>query len=620
MSSTGIQLSGLINGSFNWQSVVTQLVAIQSQPITGLQADEATNNSELAAYAQLTSDVSSLQTAAQALQPSSLFTGVAAASATPNSTWTTTAAAGTSPGSYTIAVSNLATASSLDGASDIGSPLSSTSDVSGVTLATMPTATAPTAGTFTVDGDQVTVALTDSLQQVLANIATATGGNVTGSYDPTADKITLKSADLSPIVLGASNDTSNLLSVLGLENNGADSVTSVSKLGAVSTTATLASAGLNTPVTGTTAGAGSFKINGVSISYNTGTDTISSVINDINNSTAGVTASYDPSKDRVILTNNSTGDIGIGVQDTSGTLMASLGLTTGATLQQGENAEFTVNGGGTITSLSNTLDPSATGIPGLTVGINSETTQTVTVSPDTSAMTSAIQSFITSYNTLQNDITAMTQITTNANGTVTTGLLSSNQEVPQWSEDLRNMAFNAVSGVSGTIKSLDALGIGFTGTSPTLSITDQATLTNALNTDPTDVASFFQTPETGFAAVFNNYLSALTFPNTGGIAIETNAINSKNTDDANQISQIQLQVTQYQSNLTAEFLAMQTAQAAAASEQQVLSEMFSGSSGTTSSGSSGSASVVPTSSSTSSTSGSTSTGSTSSTSSTSSSG
>jgi flagellar hook-associated protein 2 len=586
----GISLSGLINGSFDWQTVVSELIQIDSAPITALQNEEATNNTELSAISQLSGDVTSLQTASEALQADGLFNGVSAASTTPNSTWTATADSGTALGNYTIDVTNLATSSSLDGASNIGTRLSPTSDVSGLTLSTLPTATAVTAGTFSVDGQQVTVSLSDSLQQVLDAISTATGENVTGTYDPSTDKITLTSGNGSPVVLGAANDTSNFLSAMQLANNGTNTVSSSTKLGAVSVTSPLESAGLATPVTGTdSSGNGSFTINGVSISYNVNTDTVSSIIADINNSSAGVTASYDPSNDRVILTNNSTGDTGIGVADASGTLMASLGLTTGSTLVQGQNATFTINGGGQITSASNTLGPSVTGIPGLTVGIDSETSQTISVSPDTAAMNTAIQNFITAYNTLQTDIGTMTQVTSNVDGSVTTSVLSSNQDIPQWAEDLRNLAFNAVQGVSGTVQSLSDLGIDFNDTSPTLSVTDQATLTNALNSDPSAVGAFFQTPGTGFAAEFNTYLSNLLLPNTGGIAIETNALNAENSQDADQITALQAQLNIEQSNLTNEFLAMQTAQSNAASEEEVLNGMFGDGSSSSSSSSSSSA-------------------------------
>jgi flagellar hook-associated protein 2 len=598
---SGIQISGLVNGSFDWQSVITQLIAIDSAPITALQSAEATNNTQLQALAQLSADATALQTASESLQTPGLFDGVSATSTTANSTWTTTADSTTAPGNYTIDVTNLATASSLDGKSGIGSALSTSGDVSGVTLATMATSTAPTAGVFTVDGKQVTVALTDTLQQVLANISTATAGAVTGTYSPSTDKITLASSNSSPVVLGAANDTSNLLSVLKLQNNNLTTVSSTSALGAAAINSPLVSADLSTPITGTDAsGNGSFTVNGVSIAYNVNTDTVSSIIGSINNSTAGVTASYNPASDSIVLSNNATGSTGMSVADTTGTLMASLGLTTGSTLNMGQNAVFTINGGSPITSASNTLTSDVTGIPGLTVGVNSESSQTVNVAPDTSSMNTAIQGFISAYNVMQADITTLTQITTNVNGAVTTEPLAGDPEVAQWSEDLRNLAFNAVAGVSGTVQSLSDIGIDFTGASPQLSVTDQTTLNNALASNPSGVGAFFDTPSTGFAAVFNTYLNNLTFPGTGGIAIETNTINSQNDDDDNKITALQLQLNQEQSNLTTEFLAMQTAQSQSQSEESILGQMFNGSSssGSSSSSSSSSSSVVPSSSST----------------------
>ena len=581
---SGISLSGLVNGSFNWNTVVSQLIAIDSTPITNLQNDEATNNSQLAALSQLSGDVTSLQTAAQALQADGLFNSVTAASTTVGSSWTATAQAGAAVGSYSIDVSQLATPTTLSGATNAGSPLSTTSDVSALTLATLPTATAVTAGTFTVDGKQVTVALTDSLQQALTAISTATGGKVTGTYDPTTDGITLTSTDSSPIVLGAANDSSNFLSVMKLANNGTATIASSGTLGAMAISSPLSSALLSTPVTGTDgSGNGSFSVNGVAISYNVNTDTVSSIISKINNSTAGVTATYNPSSDNITLTNNSTGDIGVGVSDTTGTLMASLGLTTGATMTQGKNAEYTINGGSQITSLSNSLAASNTGIADLTVNVNSTGTQTISVAPNTTAMNTAIQGFITAFNTLQADITASTQITTAANGSVTTSVLSNNQDVPQWGTDLQNLAFGAVSGLSGTITRLSDLGIDFSGTGNTLSVVDQSTLTNALQTNPSGVAALFQNPTTGLANQFNTYLTNLLMPTTGGFAVAKTALNALNTADAAKITLLQVQINNEQTSLTNEFLAMQNAQSASQSDQAILNGMFGGSSSSSSS-------------------------------------
>ncbi len=589
----GIQLSGLVNGSFNWQSVVDQLVQIDSAPVTALQTSEATNNNKLAAFAQLSTDITSLQTSAQGLQADGLFNGVTATSTTSGSTWTTAAANGTAPGNYTIAVTRLATATSRVGAGDIAGGLSTTSDVTGLTLATLPTATAVTAGSFTVDGQQVNVALTDSLQQVFQKISDATDGNVTAGYDPSSDKITLVSQDNSEVVLGAANDSSNFLSAVKLANSGTSTVTSSTRLGSAALNAPLASARLNSPISGVdSSGNGTFSINGVSISYNVNSDSLSTVLGRINNSTAGVTASYDPSGDRVILTNNSTGDTGLGANDTSGGLLTALGLTSGSTLAHGQNAVFSVNGGAAITSTSNTLDPVTLGIPGLTVGINSQTTQTVSVTPDTDAMNTAIQNFIGSYNTLQTDIASLTQITPSVAGTVQTSTRSDNQEVPQWAEQLRALAFNQLSGASGTVQKLDDIGIDFTGISPTLSVTDSTKLSTALSTNPAAVGQFFQDPTTGFAAQFVNYTSKLLLPTTGDLAVETTTLNNQNTDYANKITALQAQLANEQTTLTNEFLAMQTAQSNAQSQQQILNGMFGGGSSSSSSSAAPAASAV----------------------------
>src|SRR5690606_35672021 len=92
-------------------------------------------------------------------------------------------------------------------------------------------------------------------------------------------------------------------------------------------------------------GKGSFTINGVSIDFDVDADSLSTVLARINASSAGVTASFDSASDRVVLTNKSTGDLGISLSEAAGGLLGALGLTNGTTFTAGENAAFTVNGG-----------------------------------------------------------------------------------------------------------------------------------------------------------------------------------------------------------------------------------------------------------------------------------
>jgi flagellar hook-associated protein 2 len=241
-----IQLSGLVSG-FDWKSFIDEVMALNRTPINRLQSEKSTNNSKVSALDNLGTRLNELQTATRALKAEGLFTGRTAASTTTGSTWSTSTTGGTATGAYTFNVTQLATTTRRNGSGDIGLGLSPTNDVSGITLASLPAATAVTAGNFSVNGSQVTIALTDSLQDVFDKISTATGGAVTASYDAGTDRISL--ASTGAITLGAANDTSNFLAVARLANNGTGSVASNTALGSTSQTAPLASARLRNTIT-----------------------------------------------------------------------------------------------------------------------------------------------------------------------------------------------------------------------------------------------------------------------------------------------------------------------------------------------------------------------------------
>ena len=571
----GISISGLISGSFDWKSVVDQLIQIESTPIARLQTEESKNIDRLASLATLQTQLTSLQASSKALAADGLFSSRSASTSTINSTWTTTAASGAANGSYDISVSQLATATRRAGSNAISSGLSATDDVSGVTLASMPTATAVTAGAFTVNGQQVTIALTDSLNDVFGKIATATGGVVTASYSAASDKITLASNDASEVVLGAGNDTSNFLSAIRLSNNGTPSATSSTPLGSSALSLPLAGSRLRTSITAVDgSGAGSFAINGVAIDYNVNTDSLSAVLTRINESDAGVTASYDSVNDRVVLTNKTTGDVGLGATETGDGLLNALGLTTVSTLTRGKDAQFTVNSGSTLTSHSNNLSETDLGIEGLSVSITSTDTQTVTVKADTASMNAAIKDFITKFNAVQSYIDSQTKITKTPDGKVSAALLADNREVQTWASQLRSLAFGEVSGMSGTIERLSSMGIDFSSFDSTLSVRSQSQLDLALSTKGTDVAAFFNTATTGFAAKFEDFLTAKLTATTGPLATQMASLNKQNANIDQQILTLNRRLENQRQLLTSAFLSMQNAQSVAQQQQQTLSNFF----------------------------------------------
>lgn len=579
----GISISGLVSGSFDWKSVVDQLITVDSAPVTRLQNEEAANNNKLASLADISTAMTDLQNSVISLRSSTLFKGRSAASSLSGSTWGLTASTSATLGSYTIGVSQLATSARRVGASGVSAKVSASSDVSSVTLATMPTATAIRAGSFTVDGKTITVATTDRLSDVFTQISTATSGKVQASYDSATDKITFASTDGSEVELGATNDTSNFLAAIGLANNASTSVTSSFKLGSASLSATLGSSRLAGALTPDGSGNGSFSINGVTINYNVNTDTLKSVLNKINASTAGVTATYDPTNDRFLLTNNATGDVGVGANEISGGLLTAMGLTTGSALQHGKNAEFTVNGGGTMVSASNTLDGALFGATGLSVKVDTATTQTVSVTADTASMKSAITDFIDKFNAVQTLIESETAIKVGADGKVTTATLASNHDVENWGTQLRRLAFQSIGGLSTTMSRLSDIGIDFDSTDAQLSVKDSGKLEAALANNSEDINAFFTNTSTGFAQQISNFLTQTLSSNGGGLATQKSTLTKQNTDIEAQIATLNARLASERERLTNAFIAMDKAKSTANQQQTTLNNMFKTSSSSSSS-------------------------------------
>ena len=561
-----VQLAGLASG-FNWTSFISQLIQSESEPITALQAQQTTLSNENSSLTTLQSDMESLQASVTALQDPTQFSQTAATVS--NSLWTGSTTSGAVPGNHTVAVTSLATPTQLQGASNIGQAIASTSDVSGVVVSAMNLATPITAGEFTVDGARISVATTDTLQDVFQNISTATGGAVTASYDSSTDEVDLSSS--SPIVLNSANDTSNFLDALGLTGNGTGSVSSSSRLGAPNLTASLDQADLATPVTGLASdGTGTLTINGVAISYNPSSDSINSVISKINSSAAGVTASYNSANNQMVLTNNETGNLGVSVVDTQGTLGASLGLTTasGSNLAVGQNAQFSIDGGPTVTSTSNTITSSNGGIPGVSLTLGSASTEQVDITQDTSTAQTNIQNFVTAFNNVTSYIDAQTA-TSISGSTVTTSTLTGDLNVKSIQEELHSLAFGDVTDSSGNTTRLDTMGIDFNGDTNQLEISNPSELASALQSDGPAVSNFFTNTTDGFAQSFTNYITK-SAGTSGTIASEI-ADHTKTSQGLNtQISSLQANLASQQTDLTNEFEQMEVTESKLQSELAVL--------------------------------------------------
>jgi flagellar hook-associated protein 2 len=573
-TASALALSGLASG-INWTSIVSEMLTVEAAPETQMNTEETTDENMNTGYQAIGTDLTTLGTDVTTLSNPEFFESRTTSLSDP-SVASATAASGTALGNYTFDVTKLAS-NAVQIGSTASAPLSPTDNVSSLVLSSAGFATPVTAGTFTVNDQTITISTGDTLQSVFDQISTATNGAVTGSYSasgPTQDEITLSSS--SPITLGSDTDTSNFLQAAELYNNGGNAITSTAPLGGINLGSTLDNANTATTISDGGSGDGEFLINGVPIDYDSSTDTIADVLQAINSSAAGVTATYDSVNNRFELTDTSPGDVGISLQDVTGNFLAATGLSTG-TLQAGSNLEYSINGGGTLTSQSNTIDAGSSGITGLSVTALGEGITNISVGSDTSTISSAISSFVTDYNAVQNYVSSQTASTTSSTGTVTPGLFTGDMDVENIAYNLRQLVDATPPGGTTGVENLNDLGIASNGNDNTLSLSDTTTLNSALTTNLTAVQNLFTNSTTGLATTLNSYLNNVNGSN-GVLATDESNMTNETKTIATSISTLQAKIANDQTTLDNQFADMETAINSINTDKEYLNDYF-GSSG-----------------------------------------
>jgi flagellar hook-associated protein 2 len=561
----GMQLTGLASG-FDWKSIVDQLMELNRAPITRMQREKSGLSQRTNAFNEIKGLVSSLRSSVSALRSENALLAKTAELADTSSAWSATAQRATPTGQYEFTVTQLATKSKLTGAAGIGAAMNGSE-----LLSSLPVGRTVTGGTITVNGQQITVNTSDSLNTILGNITGATG--VAAVYDPVSDTVQLSGG--APITLGASNDTSNLLQVLRLSGNGSPNVsTSGSGLSSVRLSGPIDNANLaSAPFAAT---ADTFMVNGAVISYDTAADSIQDVLDRINNSTAGVLANFDLSTNRISLTSKTTGNVGIAVTNDNGGLAQAMGLMTGSSLAAGLDAQFTVNGSGTLSSRSNGLDATAHGISGLTVTATDLGTETVTVKGDTSTAKDALNDFIAKYNNLQASIEKYTKVTS-ADGKVTSAVLAGNRELADISRTLRQSLFQTGSGINGSVQRLADLGISTSGIENTISLSNSSLLEDKLTNFSNDVTAFLTTASSGFIARLETLLGTSSTDvgaASGKIGIQLTSIEKQNKSLDKQIADVERRLESQRQMLESSFIAMERAQSQFQQQSSYLQRTF----------------------------------------------
>jgi flagellar hook-associated protein 2 len=589
MAGLDMSISGLASG-FDWKSVVDQLTNVERAPQATVRTEQTTLANRRSALGQIATQLTDLQTKATALGDSSLYNR-RSVSSSDTSIATVSAADGAVTGSYSINVTTLATPSSWLGAtSGIISPLH-TADVNANAAPTGPVLSAAgwgatlTAGTVTIGVQEssgtvtnttVTVATTDTLKDVLVKLDTAIGSTGVATYSSANDQVTIARPDGKNLILGSASDTSNLLSCLKLFTPapGASAV-SESKLGSLKLFSSLSSQPLVTPLTyGTTATTGAFSINGVSIDYSS-SSTLASILSSINDSAAGVQASFDSGLNRFVLKNKEPGNRGVVLaQSGSSNFLTAFGLTgTGSSLSSGTDLVYSINGGATAKARSNSIRDSDSGLTGLTFTASKVGTTTITSANDTGAARSAIDALVSSVNRVQSLISSLTVSNRDAAGKITAGVLAYDQTIFQLGSSLRSLLSLQLSGgPSTTIRGLADLGYSTTGYTNELSATNSASLNTALSSQLSEVQKFFSTATTGLSARITSFVQPMVDENSGTLPQRQKGLTEQSSKLGDQLVAMERRVQSNRERLLAGFRAMEAAQAKSNSQMQFLNQ------------------------------------------------
>jgi len=548
-----ITAGGLISG-IDSKSIITQLVAIESVPITRMKQQIAKLQAQQSAIQAVRTGLSTLRNDLQNFRLNLVFGGYNASSS--DTSILTTSISGTNPvqGSFALDVTQLASATTAHSSSNLGAAVNATSALNSAGLHT-----AVTAGTFSINGVQLTVnPSTQSLNDVIAAINGSAAG-VTASYNATTDKLTLANTtagNTAVINLGATADTSNLLSAFNLtgatqstNGSGSTQLSSTVNLGAVDSTKILNTVNFQ----GGSVTAGSFSINGVAITVDPTTDTLQDVINRINNSDAAVTASYDSSSDQIRFTSNTLGSrtIAFGKAGDTSNFLTRTNLTA-ATQAAGNDAQFTVNGGATQTRNTNDVSDA---ISGVTLKFLSKGESTVVVNPDTDKIISGIKQFITDFNA---SITQIHDITGKGQA------LESDTSISGISSYLLGNIFNQVAGQPTGAQSFADIGIttgsDFSATAVPQLEFDETAFRKALDKGVSNIQSLFtNSGGTGIADVLYSFVDGAAnstgFLNDRAKSNGTIDLQIQNINDS--VSQKRDQVDQYQKRLENQFLQLE---------------------------------------------------------------
>lgn len=501
MTTPTINFSGLASG-IDANAIISQLATVAQKPITLLQGKDDGYNAQLSSWQSFNSQLSSLQTTANALNDPATYKTISASSSN-SAVAAVSTAVGATPGNYSLTVTQLAQAQKV-----VSSSIASGSTALGKT------------GSFTLNGKTIQVNSTDALTDVAVKINAAKSGvsATVVNVGPNDSRLTLTSNQTGKAnTIAASDSGGTVLGDLGLINAGVSSIrqsvsftqSSTTYTGAGSLTlssATQAIGGL-LGITSGSVPSGTFHLsnggsgtgNEADIALNLDSNSLTDLAGAINQAgISGISA-------QVVTVPDANGNLNrlhqLEIVSSSGAaptftdpngLLGTIGILQNQftnTISNAKDAQFNIDGLDLTRSTNSVSDV----IPGATVKLLSGTaaspgTTTLSISQNTDSIVQAVNNFASAYNGIQDFITAQNKFTPptdlKAGVAGASAPLFGDSTVSQIQQQLAQ----TLTAVSGTT-TLQSIGVTLDQTGH-LNV-DANALTQALQADPNSVSGLF---------------------------------------------------------------------------------------------------------------------------------
>ena len=536
-------VNGIVSG-INTTQVIQALLQAYQAPITNLQQEQTTLASQAANYRTINTDMTAVQTAAQALNQSSSWNLMTATSSN-TTVATANASAGATAGTLSFTVADLAQGNVLLSSGGVASQAQSVTGATSLLVATggaaigfsgLAASAGLTLGSHAISVTQSSAAASVSSAAALSPTTTITAGTndslnldvggttyaltlAPGPYSPSALVGAINSAATSagaPVMASLSSGgelqlatteqgsaatlsvTGSSLSALGLTSGqsavGVDAVVAVdgtdTTLSAINPGSTVSlnapSGSITATVASSPASSGSLISAGDASSalVGTGNQSLGAVVSNLNSAGLNLTATAvqeSSGQYRLQIAAGATGLAGAVSIDSSGLSGGALGPI--STITNAVNAAVNVGGAGgyTLESATNTFSNL---LAGSSVTVASLGTTTLTVTPDASGEASAVSSLVTAANQALSDISSLAGY--NAS-TKTAGPLMGSAVVQSLQQSILS-TFATAAGASG-LGSAANVGIKLTSTG-TITF-DQSAFEKAFQSNPSSVTSLF---------------------------------------------------------------------------------------------------------------------------------